>query len=208
EKEISSRPEKIAKLARLESAPSEQSNSSCDIKTVTAGHDQKSDQNSETNCVNNNQDKPFDKPVLNSSKNIENPKPVNDKSKSNNEEDTSKPIPSSSNYLTREQREKRLRKWAINHNEDPDVFMTITEKDINLSRTYRDRMMSDADMIQFAKESDDDPDSLMDMTRRERLISEEIYLREWEEEGIQRSYIFDDDEWIEKISILQENGYL
>src|SRR5215213_9430891 len=73
-------------------------------------------------------------------------------------------------YLTREQREKRLRKWAIDHNEDPDKFMTITEKDINLSIRYRDRMMSDADMIQFAKETDDDPDSLMDMTRRERLI--------------------------------------
>ncbi|CAG8626040.1 5599_t:CDS:2 [Paraglomus brasilianum] len=50
-----------------------------------------------------------------------------------------------------EQREKRLREWAIDHDEDPDKFMTITEKDINLSRIYRDRMMSDAEVIKFAR---------------------------------------------------------
>ncbi|CAH1767034.1 15479_t:CDS:1, partial [Entrophospora sp. SA101] len=49
--------------------------------------------------------------------------PESDKSESNNEEDMSKPIPSSSEYLTQEQREKHLRKWAINHNEDPDHFL-------------------------------------------------------------------------------------
>jgi len=32
-------------------------------------------------------------------------------------------------YQTREQREKRLRQWAIDHNEDPDKFVTITDKD-------------------------------------------------------------------------------
>ncbi|CAJ0648803.1 3541_t:CDS:1, partial [Entrophospora sp. SA101] len=121
---------------------------------------------------------------------------------------SSKPVPLPSDYLTREQREKRLRQWAIDHSEDPDIFMTITEKDINLSRIYRDRMISDADMIQFAKDSDDDPNTLMEMKRRERLISEEIMFRILEDMGNPREKIYEDDEWIEKISILQENGYL
>ncbi|CAH1763428.1 14059_t:CDS:1 [Entrophospora sp. SA101] len=111
-------------------------------------------------------------------------------------------------YQTREQREKRLRQWATDHNEDPDKFMTITEEDINLSRTYRDRMMADADMIQFAKDNDDDPNSLMDMTRRERLISEEIMIRLHEDKNNPQPRSYNDDEWIEKISILQENEYL
>ena len=70
--------------------------------------------------------------------------PVNDKSKSSNEKAISQPEPLPPSYLTREQREVRLRKWAVDHGENPDKFMTITEKDIDLSRIYRDRMMSDA----------------------------------------------------------------
>jgi hypothetical protein len=81
----------------------------------------------------------------------------------------------------RQQREERLRKWAIDHGEDPDKFMTITEKDVNLSREYRDRMMADADVIEFARENKMNPNDLFYMTRRERLISEEIYLREFED---------------------------
>ena len=41
-----------------------------------------------------------------------------------------------------------------------------------------------------------------------RLISEEIYLREWEDEGTLRPYVYNDEEWIKNIAILQENGYL
>ncbi|CAJ0834274.1 1583_t:CDS:1, partial [Entrophospora sp. SA101] len=134
--------------------------------------------------------------------------PENDKSESNSEETISKPVALPSDYPTRDQREKRLRQWAIDHGEDPDVFMTITEKDINLSREYRDRIMADADMIQFTKDIDDDPNSLMDMTRRERLISEEIMIRLHEDKGNPQPRSYNDDEWIEKISILQENGYL
>ncbi|EXX62999.1 uncharacterized protein OCT59_029968 [Rhizophagus irregularis] len=33
----------------------------------------------------------------------------------------------------RRQREEHFRKWAIDHSQDPDIFMTITEKDVNLS---------------------------------------------------------------------------
>ncbi|CAG8459930.1 9509_t:CDS:2, partial [Diversispora eburnea] len=57
--------------------------------------------------------------------------------------------------------------WAIDHSEDPDKFVTITEKNRDLAHTYHDRLCSDADMIQFAKVTDDDPDTLMDMSRRE-----------------------------------------
>ncbi|CAJ0627398.1 2348_t:CDS:2, partial [Entrophospora sp. SA101] len=98
--------------------------------------------------------------------------------------------------------------WAIDHGEDPDMFMTITEKDEDLSRIYRDRLCSDADMIQFAKDTNDDPNTLMDMSRRERFISEEIALRTFEDDGEYRVSSYDDEEWKEKIAILQENGYL
>src|SRR6185436_263565 len=107
--------------------------------------------------------------------------PVNNKSKASNEKAISQPEPLPPSYLTREQREVRLRKWAVDHGENPDKFMTITEKDIDLSRIYRDRMMSDAEIIQFARDTNEDPESLMYANRRERLISEEIYLHEWED---------------------------
>ncbi|PKY59929.1 hypothetical protein RhiirA4_483083 [Rhizophagus irregularis] len=42
--------------------------------------------------------------------------------------------PSSNEILSaRAQREERFRKWAIDHGEDPDIFMNITEKDVNQS---------------------------------------------------------------------------
>ena len=37
-------------------------------------------------------------------------------------------------------------------------------------------MMSDAEIIDFARDQNLDSEELMDMSRRERLISEEIYL--------------------------------
>ena len=66
-------------------------------------------------------------------------------------------------------------------------------------------MMSDAEVIEFARNNNLEPKELMDMSRRERLISEEIYLREWEDP---RSYVYDDEEWVKNVSILQKNGYL
>ena len=86
--------------------------------------------------------------------------------------------------------------------------MTITEKDVNRSQEYRDRMMADAEVIEFARENKMDPNDLFYMTRRERLISEEIYLREFKNVGKSREYIYDDEEWQKNISILQENGML
>src|ERR1051325_3674704 len=115
---------------------------------------------------------------------------------------------SSAILLNRAQREQRLRKWAIDHGEYPDVFMTITEKDVRLSHEYRDRMMSDADAIDFAKENGIDVNEIFYMSRRERLISEEIYLRNFENAGKPRTYVYDDEEWQKGISILQENGHL
>ena len=92
------------------------------------------------------------------------------------------PKPSNNEILsTRTWREERLRKWVIDYDEDPDKFMTITEKDVNLSREYRDRMMADAEVIEFAREKVIDLNDLFYMTRRERLISKEIYLREFKD---------------------------
>jgi len=119
------------------------------------------------------------------------------------------PKPSNNEILSaRTWREERLKKWATDHGEDPDKFMTITEKDVNLSQEYRDRMMADAEVIEFARENKMDPNDLFYMTRRERLISEKIYLREFEDVGKLQEYIYDNEEWQKNVSILQENGML
>ncbi|RGB22772.1 hypothetical protein C1646_775563 [Rhizophagus diaphanus] len=78
---------------------------------------------------------------------------------------------------------------------NPDVFVTITEKDIKLSHEYQDRMMSDADAIDFAKEDGMDVIDIFYMSRRERLISKEIYLCNHEDIGKPRAYVYDDEEW-------------
>ncbi|GBC49033.1 highly derived D5-like helicase-primase [Rhizophagus irregularis DAOM 181602=DAOM 197198] len=136
-------------------------------------------------------------PVIDEPENSKPPKPI----KSSNEV-------SSAILLNRVQREQCLRKWAIDHGEDPDVFVTITEKDIRLSHEYRDRMMSDADAVDFAEEDGMNVNDIFYMSRRERLISEEIYLRNFENAGRPRTYVYDDKEWQKGISILQENGHL
>ncbi|POG65021.1 hypothetical protein GLOIN_2v1782204 [Rhizophagus irregularis DAOM 181602=DAOM 197198] len=105
------------------------------------------------------------------------------------------PKPSSNEILSaRAQREEHLRKWAIDHNEDPDIFMNITEKDVNQSQEYQDRMMADAEVIKFARENKMNSNDLFYMTRRERLISEEIYLWEFEHMEKPQKYIYDDKE--------------
>ncbi|GES87674.1 hypothetical protein GLOIN_2v1877063 [Rhizophagus clarus] len=133
-------------------------------------------------------------PVINEPETCKPPKPSNEVS--------------SAILLNRAQREQRLRKWAINHGKDPDVFVTITEKDIRLSHEYRDRMMSDVDAVDFAKEDGMNVNDIFYMSRRERLISEEIYLRNFENAGKPQTYVYDDEEWQKGISILQENGHL
>ncbi|PKK55830.1 hypothetical protein RhiirC2_801408 [Rhizophagus irregularis] len=85
---------------------------------------------------------------------------------------------------------------------------SISEKDIRLSHEYRDRMMSDADAVNFAKEDGIDVNDIFYMSRRERLISEEIYLCNFENAGKPQTYVYDDEEWQNGISILQENGHL
>ncbi|CAG8660193.1 2827_t:CDS:1, partial [Paraglomus brasilianum] len=107
---------------------------------------------------------------------------ANDEPKNSNEE-TPQQISYPPGYLTREQREVRLRKKAIELGEDPDKFVTITEKDKLDSIAFRDRMQTDAKMCGFAKEAEEDPSEYMDMTVRERLISEEIIRRSLEEDG-------------------------
>jgi hypothetical protein len=69
-------------------------------------------------------------------------------------------------------------------------------------------MMADADVINFAKENKMNLNDLFYMTRRERLISEEIYLWEYDDVRKPWEYIYDDEEWQKNISILQENGML
>ncbi|CAJ0642953.1 926_t:CDS:2 [Entrophospora sp. SA101] len=111
-------------------------------------------------------------------------------------------------YQTREQREIRLRQKAVELGEDPDKFVTITEKDKLDSIAFRDRMQTDARMCGYAKEAEEDPSEYMDMTVRERLISEEIIRRGLEDKGITSSWLDTDEEWKKTINILQENGML
>ena len=113
-------------------------------------------------------------------------------------------------YQTREQREIRLRQKAIELGEDPDKFVTITEKDRDLARIYYDKMMADAEIIEFARSDGVDPENYMELSRREKLICMEIDLRLYEDKGEPRAYtcIYNDEDWAKNIEILRENGYL
>ncbi|CAJ0848329.1 6444_t:CDS:1, partial [Entrophospora sp. SA101] len=153
------------------------------------------------------------KPSIENIKSLENkPKisPVlstNDEPKTSNEE-TPTQISYPPGYQTREQREIRLRQKAIKLGEDPEIFITITDKDKLDSIAFRDRMQTDARMCGYAKEAEENPSEYMDMTVRERLISEEIIRRSLEEDGITTSWLDTDEEWKKTINILQENGML
>ena len=68
--------------------------------------------------------------------------------------------------------------------------------------------MADTEVIKFAREKGMDLNDLFYMTRRKRLISEEIYLWEFEDVRKPREYIYNDKEWQKNVSILQENAML
>src|SRR4051794_19235060 len=109
--------------------------------------------------------------------------------------DKPKPVTevSSAILLARQQREERLRKRAVELEEDPDVFVTITEKDRLNSIAFQDRMKTDARMCSYAEELEEDPKEHMDMKVRERLIGEEIIRRSLEEDGITFSWLDTDE---------------
>jgi len=56
-------------------------------------------------------------------------------------------------------------------------------------------MIADAKVIKFVRENKMNPNDLFYMIRKERLISEEIYLREFKDVGKLQKYIYDDKEW-------------
>ena len=66
--------------------------------------------------------------------------PGNDKSKLSNKEASTQSKTYPPGYIPRAEREKRLRQWAVDHGEDPDKFVTITEKDRDLAYIYHDRL--------------------------------------------------------------------
>ncbi|RHZ54539.1 hypothetical protein Glove_426g29 [Diversispora epigaea] len=102
--------------------------------------------------------------------------------------------PLSPTYPTRAEREARLRKWAIDHSEDPDKFVTITDKDRTDSIDYLTRIEVDANTCLFNKEQGNDPHDFMEMTYRERLIGEEILRRGLEDAG-EPIWLDTDEEW-------------
>ncbi|RHZ84965.1 hypothetical protein Glove_74g167 [Diversispora epigaea] len=138
--------------------------------------------------------------------------PVNNEPESSlkpsNEEPTTQAETLSPTYPAREQREARLRQKAIELGEDPDKFVTITEKDKLDSIAFKDKMQTDARMCGHAKEGDEDPKEYMLMEVRDRLIGEEIIRRYDEEHGIASSWLDTDEEWKKTVNILQENGML
>ncbi|CAH1768467.1 15881_t:CDS:1 [Entrophospora sp. SA101] len=143
---------------------------------------------------------------------------TNDEPKTSNEEETESRISDSTptqisyppGYQTREQREIHLRECAVKRGENPDKFITITEKDRDLARIYYDKIMADAEIIEFARGDGADPEKYMELSRREKLICMEIDLWMYEDKGEPRSYtcIYNDEDWAKNIAILQENGYL
>ncbi len=100
--------------------------------------------------------------------------------------DSSKPINevSSAILLSKAQREKRLRKKAVELEKDPDVFVTITEKDRLDSIAFCDRIETDSQMCRYAKEMEEDSKEHIDMTVRERLIGEEIIRHSLKDDGV------------------------
>ena len=125
----------------------------------------------------------------------------------NNQTDSNEKI-SPAIYPLRAEREARLIEWAMNHGENPNEFIKITEEDRSKSIKFRDMMKTDARMCLYAVESDEDPKDYMGMTTRDRLIGEEIIRRDMEEKGITSSWLDDDEEWKKTIAILQENNML
>lgn len=75
--------------------------------------------------------------------------PVKDEPKTGNEASFQQ-ISYPPRYQTRDQQELRLREKAIKLGEDPDKFVTITEKDKLDSIAFRDRMQTDARMCGVA----------------------------------------------------------
>src|SRR2546423_6194874 len=80
---------------------------------------------------------------------------------------------SSAILLTRQQREERLRKKVVKLEEDPDVFVIITEKDRLNSIAFRNRMKTDSQMCSYAEELEEDPIEHMNMKVQKKLIGEE-----------------------------------
>ncbi|PKC55490.1 hypothetical protein RhiirA1_402853 [Rhizophagus irregularis] len=111
--------------------------------------------------------------------------------------DSSKPINevSSAILLSRAQREERLRKKAVELGENPDAFVTITEKNRLDSIAFRDRMETDSRICDWAIETEEDPKEYMDMKVRERLIGEEIIRRSLEDDGVTSSWLDTDEKW-------------
>ncbi|CAG8481132.1 2570_t:CDS:2 [Paraglomus brasilianum] len=133
--------------------------------------------------------------------------PANYKSELSNNEVNNQSETYPPGYIPREEREKRLRRWAIDHNEDPDKFVTITDKDKTDSIDYLTRIDVDANTCLFNIEQGNDPHDFMEMTHRERLIGEEILRRRLEDAG-ESIWLDTDEEWIKNKTILQENGLL
>ncbi|CAG8713987.1 14139_t:CDS:2 [Cetraspora pellucida] len=67
--------------------------------------------------------------------------------------------------INEEQREIRLRQKAIELGENPDKFITITEKDRDLARIYYDKIMADVKIIEFARSDGVDSENYMKLSR-------------------------------------------
>ena len=80
--------------------------------------------------------------------------------------DSPKPINqvSSTILLAKQQHEDRLRKRAVELGEDPDVFVTITEKDRLDSTAFWYKMEMDARICGYAKDGGEDSKEHMEMS--------------------------------------------
>ena len=102
-------------------------------------------------------------PVINkpeTSEPLESIKPISEvvKTPSENIESSSKEV--FFTFSNRTQQEEHLRKRAIKLDEDPNVFVIITEKDRLNSTTFQYRMEINAQICGYAKESEEDPKNI------------------------------------------------
>ena len=63
-------------------------------------------------------------------------------------------------------------------------------------------MIANIKVIKFARENKINLNDLFYMTKKERLISKEIYLWEFENMKKFQKYVYDDEKWQKNISIL------
>ncbi len=85
-------------------------------------------------------------------------------------------------------------KRMIKLDENPDIFITIIEKDRLDFIAFQDKMETDSQICGYAKKSEENPNEYMEMIVQERLIGEEIICYSLKEKEVITSWLDTDKE--------------